>query len=79
MYPFHEQYHPPIEAFIAWLNQQPGIRLQTVATCTIMTGDYDRVMDILREGFKHSLKQHGKAVFVAKFIPGFSALAEPQA
>ncbi|WP_049722928.1 hypothetical protein [Gilvimarinus polysaccharolyticus] len=76
MYPFNGDYLPPIEGFIAWLNQQQGIRLQTVATCTIVTGDYDRVMNILRDGFKHSIEQHGKAVFVAKFLPGFTALPE---
>lgn len=76
MYPFNETYRPSIQGFIDWLNQQPGIRLQTVATCTIITGDYDRVMDVLRDGFKYSFEQHGKAVFVAKFLPGFSALPE---
>ncbi|WP_041522034.1 YkoF family thiamine/hydroxymethylpyrimidine-binding protein [Gilvimarinus agarilyticus] len=79
MYPFNGDYLPPIKGFIDWLNEQPGIRLQTVATCTIITGDYDRVMDVLRDGFKVSMEQHGKAVFVAKFLPGFAALPEQDA
>ncbi|WP_339899012.1 YkoF family thiamine/hydroxymethylpyrimidine-binding protein [uncultured Gilvimarinus sp.] len=79
MYPFNGDYLPPIKGFIDWLNEQPGIRLQTVATCTIITGDYDRVMDVLRDGFKVSMEEHGKAVFVAKFLPGFAALPEQDA
>ena len=79
MYPFNGDYLPPIKGFIDWLNEQPGIRLQTVATCTIITGDYERVMDVLRDGFKVSMEQHGKAVFVAKFLPGFAALPEQDA
>lgn len=76
MYPFNGDYIPPIQGFIDWLNQQSGIRLQTHATCTIITGDYERVMAVLGEGFRHSVETWGKAVFVTKFLPGFAALPE---
>ena len=76
MYPFNGDYIPPIQEFIDWLNTQPGIRTQTHATCTIITGDYQEVMAILTEGFRYSVENWGKAVFVAKFLPGFAALPE---
>jgi len=76
MYPFNADYIPPIKGFIDWLNQQDGIELKTVPTSTIITGDYDRVMDLLRDGLKYSYEQYGKAVFVAKFLPNFEALGK---
>lgn len=79
MYPFNRDYVPSIKEFIDWLNQQPGLRLQTVASCTIVSGDYERVMEVLKDGFKHSVEQYGKAVFVAKFLPSFSLLPEQAA
>lgn len=74
MYPFNADYIPPIKGFIDWLNQQGGVELKTVPTCTIMTGDYDRVMDLLREGLRYSYETYGKAVFVTKFLPDYEAL-----
>jgi len=75
MYPFNGDYIPPIKGFIDWLNQKEGILIQTVPTCTIITGDYDRVMDILRDGIKYSYEQYGKAVFVTKLLPNYEALS----
>lgn len=74
MYPFNENYIPPIKGFIDWLNQQDGIKIQTVPTSTLITGDYDRVMDLLRDGLKYSYETYGKAVFVTKFLPNHEAL-----
>jgi len=74
MYPFNEDYIPPIKGFIDWLNQHRDVMIQTMPTCTIVTGDYDRVMDLLRDGLKYSYNTYGKAVYVTKFLPGFEAL-----
>lgn len=75
MYPFNEDYIPPIKGFVDWLHRQEGVRADTLPTCTIITGDYDRVMDLLRDGLKYSHEHYGKAVFVAKFLPGYQALS----
>lgn len=76
MYPFNGDYIPPIQGFIDWLDQQSGIRRQTHATCTIVTGEHERVMSVLSEGLRYSYNTWGKAVFVAKFLPGFAALGD---
>lgn len=75
-YPFDEDYLTPIQGFIDWLVQQPGIYRQTHATCTIITGDYAVVMKVLSEGMQHSYNTWGKIVFVAKFLPGVAALGK---
>ncbi|MDO3388063.1 hypothetical protein QWI17_19615 [Gilvimarinus sp. SDUM040013] len=79
MYPFNEAYIPPIQGFIDWLNQQEGLLVSTKPTCTIVTGDYERVMQVLGEGMRYSVETWGKAVFVTKFLPGFAALPEANA
>ena len=76
MYPFNAEYIPPIKGFIDWLNQQEEILVATKPTCTIVTGDYDRVMQVLGEGMRYSVETWGKAVFVSKFLPGLEALPE---
>lgn len=75
MYPFHEDYIPPIKGFIDWLNRHNDVLIETFPTCTIVTGDYNRVMDLLRDGIKYSYENYGKAVFVTKFLPDFEALS----
>ncbi|MDO3381239.1 hypothetical protein [Gilvimarinus algae] len=76
MYPFNGDYIPPIKGFIEWLNQQEGLLIATKPTCTLVTGDYDRVMAVLTHGMRYSVQTWGKAVFVTKFLPGFEALPE---
>ena len=69
MYPFNESYIPPIKGFIEKLNTLPDLTVQTFPTATVIMGDYDRVVDSLKTLFKWSVETHGKAVFVAKFLP----------
>jgi uncharacterized protein YqgV (UPF0045/DUF77 family) len=71
MYPFNEDYKTPILAFIAKLNTHKGLRINTTATATTVTGEYAQVMRTLTELFEWSHATHGKAVYVAKFIPGY--------
>ncbi len=71
MYPFQQEYKVPILAFIKRLNTHAGLRVQTTATATLIVGEYQAVMKVLTEMFAWSHETLGKAVFVAKFIPGF--------
>ena len=71
MYPFDADYKTPILAFIARLNTHKGLRINTTATATTVTGEYGAVMRTLTELFEWSYTAHGKAVYVTKFIPGF--------
>lgn len=70
MYPFHEDYKTRIKDFIAKLNAYAELEVKTTATSTTVVGDYGRVMQVLGEMMEWSHDQQGRAVFVAKFIPG---------
>lgn len=71
MYPLREDFIPPIDAVIEKLNSFPEMRINTFATATTIIGDYDYVMDALKETLAWSYEQFGTAVFVAKLIPGY--------
>ena len=71
MYPIREDYIPPIDAVIEKLNSFTDLKVNTFATATTIIGDYDAVMDAIRETIAWSYEQFGKAVFVTKFIPGY--------
>jgi uncharacterized protein YqgV (UPF0045/DUF77 family) len=71
MYPFCEDYRTPILAFIAQLNTYAGLRVSTSPTATLVSGDFHTVMQTLTELLAWSHQQHGKAVYVTKFIPVF--------
>ena len=74
LYPNHENFIPPIDSFIARLNSYKEVQVQTFPTATIVMGEYDRVMNILKVEMKAHREEHGMGVFVTKFIPGYEAL-----
>jgi uncharacterized protein YqgV (UPF0045/DUF77 family) len=74
LYPNNQDFIPPIDSFIARLNSYDGVKVQTFPTATIVQGEYDLVMDILKAEMKSHREQHGMGIFVTKFIPGYEAL-----
>lgn len=76
MYPLQSDYIPPIKDFIEKLHSHAGLRIATNATATLVTGDYDDVMAMLTGMLRWSHERHGRAVFVAKFIPGYDPVVE---
>ncbi len=74
LYPNNEDFVPPILDFIAQLNQYEDIQIQTFPTSTVVMGEFDRVMDILKVEMKAYREKHGMGIFVTKFLPGYSAL-----
>ncbi len=74
LYPNHENFIPPIKRFIDRLNTYEDITVQTFPTATIVMGEHDRVMDILKVEMKDQREQCGMGIFVCKFIPGYEAL-----
>ena len=74
LYPNSENFIPPIESFIARLNNYGGVKVKTFPTATIVQGEYDLVMDMLKAEMKPHREQHGMGVFVTKFLPGYEAL-----
>jgi len=73
MYPFQENFIPPIQAFIDKLAAAESLEVNTYPTCTVLVGEYDVIMDVLKESMAWSHQESGKAVFVSKFIPGYQA------
>lgn len=71
MYPLRDNFIPPIDAVIEKLNSFEGMQVDTFATATTIVGDYDFVMDALKETLAWSYEQFGIAVFVTKLIPGY--------
>ena len=74
LYPNVEDFIPPIKAFIAQLNQYDDVQIQTFPTATVIQGDFDRVMDILKVEMKAYREKHGMGIFVTKFLPAYQAL-----
>lgn len=74
LYPTQADFIPPIQDFIDQLNQYTDVTIQTFATATVIMGDFDRVMDILKIEMKAYREKHGMGVFVTKFLPGYAAL-----
>lgn len=74
LYPNQENFIPPIKDFIDQLNQYDDVQVQTFPTSTVVMGDFDRVMDILKVEMKAHREKHGMGVFVTKFLPAYEAL-----
>lgn len=74
MYPLQEEFIPKILAFIEKLNQEDDLKIQTFPTATIICGDYDKVMDCIKETIRWSTETQGKAVFLTKILPTYWAL-----
>ncbi len=73
MYPFNEDFKPSIKSFIDKLNTYADLEISTSATSTNIFGEYQYVMKVLTEMLAWSYSEHGRAVFVSKFIPGYVA------
>ncbi|MAY14193.1 MAG: hypothetical protein CMI06_02520 [Oceanospirillaceae bacterium] len=67
-YPLADDYIPAIKSFIDRLNQIEGLSIVTNTMSTQVFGDYDLVMDTLKEEIRLSWEQFGKSIFVCKFI-----------
>jgi uncharacterized protein YqgV (UPF0045/DUF77 family) len=74
MYPLQDNYLEKIKAFIDELTCRSRVKRETFPTCTVLTGEYGEVMQLLSALMKWSHDTLGKAVFVVKFLPGYEAL-----
>jgi uncharacterized protein YqgV (UPF0045/DUF77 family) len=70
-YPFQENYRELIQDFVKHLERYQDLRVTVGPTSTVIVGEYARVMDCITEMLPWSYDQHGRSVFVAKFIPGY--------
>ena len=73
MYPLQENYRELIKSFIEKLNgySDESFKVITTATSTMVVGEYQRVMEVMTKMLAWSHDEHGRAVFVTKFLPGY--------
>ncbi len=69
MYPLNESFVEPIKAFIERLNEYQGLDVETNATSTRVSGEYDRVIAVVT-GEMRRVHSAGapRAVFVLKVL-----------
>ena len=70
MYPLKDEYIPTIKDFIDRVNDAHGISVITNTMSTQIFGDYDTVMNVIRDEMRLSFEKFGRAIFVCKFIDG---------
>ena len=69
-YPLNQNYIPHIQDFIDRLNTYPKIKVITNTMSTQVFGEYDDVMNALKNEIKTSFEKEVKQVMVVKFING---------
>ncbi len=69
MYPLRDAFLDDIKAFIDRLSRYEGIRVRTNSMSTRVFGDYDRVMEVLKEEISRASEKNKHVVFVMKLIP----------
>ena len=67
-YPLADDYIPAIKDFIDRLQAIEDLSVVGNTMSTQVFGDYDLVMDTLKDEMRCSYEQFGKAIFVCKFI-----------
>lgn len=67
MYPLNKEYEPLIIAFIERLHTYPEMSVTTSSMSTIVTGEYDYVMNILNREMKDVFASN-KCIFVLKVL-----------
>ena len=70
LYPLDADYIPPIKDFIDRLNTYPELKVTTNAMSTQISGEHQRVFEILAKETTTSFGQHGRKVFVMKVLGG---------
>jgi uncharacterized protein YqgV (UPF0045/DUF77 family) len=68
LYPLNADYIPPIDDFIKRLNAHAGLTVITNATSTQISGDYNLVMDVLKQEVGTTFGRNEKFVVVVKLI-----------
>lgn len=72
LYPLDADYIPPIKDFIDRLNTYPELNVTTNAMSTQISGEHQRLFEILAKETATSFAQHGRKVFVMKVLGGGS-------
>jgi uncharacterized protein YqgV (UPF0045/DUF77 family) len=70
LYPLDTDYIPPIKAFIERLNTYPEIQVVTNSMSTQISGDHQRLFEILGKETATTFGEAGRKVFVMKVLGG---------
>lgn len=70
LYPLAADFIPPIKAFIDRLNTYPEIRVITNAMSTQISGEHQRLFEILAKETAITFAATGRKVFVMKVLGG---------
>lgn len=70
LYPLDADYIPPIKDFIERLNRHAGLRVETNAMSTQVSGEHDEVFAALAAETRTSFDAGRRAVFVMKVLGG---------
>jgi uncharacterized protein YqgV (UPF0045/DUF77 family) len=70
LYPLDSDYIPPIKAFIERLNTYPEIQVVTNSMSTQISGDHQRLFEILGKETAATFGEAGRKVFVMKVLGG---------
>ncbi|HEY4366877.1 MAG TPA: YkoF family thiamine/hydroxymethylpyrimidine-binding protein [Steroidobacteraceae bacterium] len=73
LYPLSADFIPPIQGFIDRLNTYPEIRVVTNAMSTQVSGEHQRLFEILAKETAITFAEAGRKVFVMKVLGGESA------
>lgn len=68
LYPLDADFIPPIKDVIARLNEHDGLEVWTNAMSTQLVGEYDDVMQALRDEIAVTFETLPKAVFAIKIL-----------
>ncbi len=67
-YPLADDYIPAIKDFIDRLHAVDGLSVVGNTMSTQVFGEYDLVMDSLKEEIRRSYEKFGRAIFVCKYV-----------
>ena len=68
LYPLNEDFIPPIKDVIERLNRHDSIEVETNPMSTQVRGEYEDVMDVLRQEIGTTFEQVPKAIFAIKIL-----------
>ncbi|HEY5809216.1 MAG TPA: YkoF family thiamine/hydroxymethylpyrimidine-binding protein [Povalibacter sp.] len=70
LYPLDADYIPPIQGFIDRLNTYPEIKVITNSMSTQISGEHQRLFEILGQETAITFAEAGRKVFVMKVLGG---------
>ena len=68
MYPLKDEYIPAIQSFIDRVNTYPELHVLTNTMSTQLFGEFDFLMDVMRDEMRRSYETFGHAIFVCKLF-----------